>query len=185
MNIFVTSDTHFCHDRQFIYGPRGFRTVEEMNEAIVERWNSIVTDEDVVYLLGDVMLNDNDKGMEFLSKLNGSIVIITGNHDTDRRIALYNTLPNVTVVEHAHIVRYRGYTFYLSHYITLTSNFDAQSLKQSVINLHGHTHQKNNFYNDFPLNYHVGVDSHDCYPVSLDKVIDDIKDKVQECIDML
>ena len=32
--IWFTSDLHFCHDRDFIYGPRGFKSVQEMNEAI-------------------------------------------------------------------------------------------------------------------------------------------------------
>lgn len=56
--IWFTSDTHFCHDRGFLYEPRGFTNVEDMNEAIVQRWNSVVAPEDTVYHLGDAMLND-------------------------------------------------------------------------------------------------------------------------------
>ena len=37
MNVFFTSDTHFCHDRGFVYEPRGFKNIEEMNEAIAKR----------------------------------------------------------------------------------------------------------------------------------------------------
>ena len=61
-NIWLASDTHFCHDRAFVYEPRGFSCIGDMNEAIVERWNSVVKPGDIVYHLGDVMLNDNDKG---------------------------------------------------------------------------------------------------------------------------
>ena len=56
--IYFTSDLHLCHDRGFIYEPRGFNSIEEMNNAIVENWNSIVTNEDNVFILGDLMLND-------------------------------------------------------------------------------------------------------------------------------
>ena len=48
--IYFTSDLHFNHRRAFIYGARGFSSIEEMNEALVQRWNSIVTEEDEVYL---------------------------------------------------------------------------------------------------------------------------------------
>ena len=58
--IFITSDLHFCHDRAFVYEPRGFSNIKEMNQAIVERWNSTVQPEDIVYVLGDIMLNNND-----------------------------------------------------------------------------------------------------------------------------
>ena len=45
--IWLSSDFHFCHDREFIYKPRGFESVEEMNAAIVENWNKNVSNEDI------------------------------------------------------------------------------------------------------------------------------------------
>ena len=185
--VWVSSDTHFCHDRGFIYEPRGFSSVAEMNEAIVERWNSVVQPEDIVYLLGDIMLNDNSKGMDYLTRLNGEIHILRGNHDTDSRVRLYPISPNVVESDKvAMFLKYRGYTFYLSHYPTLTSNLDNDApVKQHVLNLYGHTHQKSDFYQDIPFMYHVGLDSHDCYPVDLDTVIEDIHKKVSECISQL
>ena len=68
--IFVTSDLHFCHDRAFVYEPRGFSNVEEMNQAIVERWNAVVQPEDIVYVLGDIMLNNNEEGIRLFNSLN-------------------------------------------------------------------------------------------------------------------
>ena len=55
-NIFLTSDLHFGHNKEFIYKVRGFNSIEEMNEAIIERWNSVVNNDDDVYVLGDLML---------------------------------------------------------------------------------------------------------------------------------
>ena len=67
--IWLTSDLHFGHDREFIWGPRGFKNVHEMNEAIIKNWNTAVAPEDEVYVLGDLMLNDNEHGMECLRRL--------------------------------------------------------------------------------------------------------------------
>ena len=68
--IFLTSDLHFCHDREFVYKPRGFSSIDEMNSEIINRWNSVVNCDDVVYLLGDVMLGDNSTGLSYLKELN-------------------------------------------------------------------------------------------------------------------
>ena len=45
--IFITSDTHFGHDRAFLYGPRGFTNYVEHDTAIIENWNNTVTDDDI------------------------------------------------------------------------------------------------------------------------------------------
>ena len=48
--IWVTSDWHFCHNRQFVYVPRGFSSIQEMNEAILTNHNNIVDANDDVYV---------------------------------------------------------------------------------------------------------------------------------------
>jgi calcineurin-like phosphoesterase family protein len=129
------------------------------------------------------MLNDNDVGMEYLQKLNGDIHILRGNHDTNTRITLYEKAPNVVEVgSYAQLIKYGRYHFYISHYPTMTSNLENNAhISEHVINLYGHTHQKGNFYQDIPFMYHVGLDSHDCYPVEITQIIEDIKEKVNEC----
>ena len=69
-----------------------------MNESIVERFNSIVTKDDELYLLGDCILGDSKTSIEYLQRLNGKIHIILGNHDTSARKALYEKLDNVVDV---------------------------------------------------------------------------------------
>lgn len=181
--IFVTSDTHFGHDKEFIWRERGFSSIDEMNEEIIVRWNKIVDPEDTVYHLGDVMLGDNQNGLKCLSRLNGQIHIVAGNHDTVNRIQLYKEAGYDVV--YATQIKYKGYTFYLSHYPTLTANLEKESLKQCVCNLYGHTHQKTNFYNEIPFMYHVGIDSHECYPISLDYIIFSMERKANECLSFL
>ena len=52
------------------------------------------------------MLNDNQKGMEYINRLNGHKKIILGNHCTNARIELYKTLPNTEALGYADIIKY-------------------------------------------------------------------------------
>ena len=184
---FRPSLTHFGHDRGFIYTPRGFSSIQENDETIIEKFNSVVRPEDDLYLLGDLMLGDNEHGLNCLRQLNGNLHILWGNHDTNVRKELYETLPNVVeIFGYAGMLKYRKWRFYLSHYPTITDNLnDISKPWEQVKCLYGHTHQKTNFYNDNPLLYHVGVDSHNCYPVSIDQIVEDIRAKFLECKNML
>lgn len=176
-NIWFTSDLHLGHDRDFVWGARGFDTLEEMEQAIVERFNSKVQPEDDVYLLGDSMLGDLEHGFELLKLLNGKKHFIIGNHDTKNRIAKYEELTEFPIL-YADVIKYKKKTFYLSHYPTEVSNGD----EFQTVNLYGHTHQTHNFYNDKFYMYHVGMDSHDCYPIHIDDVIESIRNKRMENI---
>ena len=182
--IWLTSDLHFNHDREFIYKPRGFESVWDMNRTLIENYNSIVSSDDDVYILGDLMLGGPDRmkdGLSLLSQLKGNIHIVRGNHDTDNRWAAYQNLYNVVEVDNAIYLKYKGFHFYMSHFPTFTANLEKESLKQCTINLYGHTHQQSNFYNDIPFMYHVGVDSHNNYPVNIDEAIRDMYKKIEEC----
>lgn len=177
MAIFVTSDWHFNHDREFIWKIRGFSSIKEMNEEIIRRHNEVVKPDDTVYVLGDLMFGGNekdDKNIEYINRLNGKIIVVCGNHDTKRRKTLYVEKLALPIYD-ATTLKYQGYHFYLSHYPTVTSDFNETSLKQCVINLFGHTHQITDFYNGIPFMYHVGMDSHNCYPVNLDDALSEMK----------
>lgn len=177
MNVWVTSDTHFGHDRDFLYSPRGFNSIEEHDKEMIKRWNEVVQPDDIVYHLGDVMLNNNEHGMECLKQLNGNIKIIPGNHDTPTRLKLYTTLPNVEVLGYAEVIKYNKYNIYLSHHPTITSNLDFDKpLKARLINICGHSHTSNPFDDmDNGIIYHVEMDAHYCVPIKLEDAIEEIK----------
>ena len=182
--IWLTSDLHLNHDREFIYKPRGFESVWSMNRALIENYNDTVSYGDDVYILGDLMLGGPDRmkdGLNLLSQLKGNIHIVRGNHDTNNRWEAYQNLHNVVEVDNAIYLKYKGFHFYMSHFPTFTSNLEKETLKQCTINLYGHTHQQTNFYNDIPFMYHVGVDSHKNFPVNLDYAIVDMYAQVDKC----
>lgn len=181
--IFLTSDLHFGHDREFLWGPRGFRSIEEHDEAIIANWNNVVDSDDDVYILGDLMLGDNEHGCQCVERLNGRLHLVRGNHDSDMRWdCVYPTIRNIyEFCGCAYLIHYKKYHFYLSHFPTLTGNLEKESLRQCTLNLFGHTHQKDNFFQDLPYMYHVGLDSHHNTPVLLDDIIEEMKQKVEEC----
>lgn len=183
MNYF-SSDLHLNHDRAFIYEARGFSCIQEHNEIIVERFNSVLTERDDLYLLGDLMLgNDPEYTLKLLKALNGHKHVILGNHDQASRVKLYQELTDD--ISWAARIKMGGRgqgkgVFYLSHYPALTCGADNHKRQNIVRNLYGHTHQKTNFLNDCPWIYHVGVDSHNCYPVSEDEIFKDMKEKYND-----
>ena len=182
--IYFTSDLHFGHQKEFLYEPRGFNNVQTHNETIISNWNTLIKPTDTVYILGDLMLGNTEKGLENVRQLQGEIFIILGNHDTSNRIEEYNKLPNVKDICYATAIKYNNYHFYLSHYPTITSNFDLDKpLKARLINLCGHSHIKNPFedwdrYNS-PI-YHVELDAHNNIPVSIDCIIQEIENHCKQ-----
>lgn len=80
--VFLIGDTHFFHQKilEFEKEARPFGSVEEMNEAIVDRWNSVVSKRDTVWHLGDVCFG-RASNLSILSRLNGTKNLVLGNHD--------------------------------------------------------------------------------------------------------
>lgn len=93
-----TSDLHFGHVNILKYAPQrreylglsASDTVVEMNEAIVELWNRQVTPEDRVILIGDVAMGLVHDNIKYVSRLNGTIELVLGNHDRPHPIATVN-----------------------------------------------------------------------------------------------
>ena len=79
--IFFISDLHFGHFNIIRYDNRPFKTVEEMDNALIENWNNVVSNGDTVYILGDISWHSEEKTIEIFNKLNGDKVLIKGNHD--------------------------------------------------------------------------------------------------------
>ena len=78
--IFYTADLHF-HYEPFLPS-RPFDTVENMDRQLIHRWNEAVSEEDTVYVVGDVGYNRGLVPGDALSRLRGHKHLIRGNHDT-------------------------------------------------------------------------------------------------------
>ena len=157
--IWFTSYLHFGHDKPFIYQPRGFNTVYDAAETII------------VYILGDCMLGNNEFGLNCLRRLPGRKHLIFGNHDTDERIDSYDRSKIFTTMGWGSRIKSGKYSFYLSHYPMMMGNYKE---RHPTWNLSGHTHSSDKFQFGDNCIYNVAVDAHDCYPITLDRIVEDI-----------
>lgn len=81
--IYVISDLHLGHTNMAI--KRGFTSVEEHDQHIIESWNSVVKKGDTVYILGDITM-ERSYFYPYLDKLKGYKKVILGNHDKPQHI---------------------------------------------------------------------------------------------------
>jgi len=159
--IYFTADCHFSHDKIIVYTNRPFKTVEKMNDKIIENWNNKVQRNDIVYHLGDFAFKGKSKADYFENQLNGKIVHILGNHDKNNGIKSYIT---------ECIMEFGGKIVHVSHRppeIILDCDFA----------ICGHIHDKWKYYllkgrkGKRLIIINVGVDVWDFTPVSTESVL--------------
>jgi len=81
MNKWFISDTHFSHANIISYTGRPFRSVNEMDERLIENWNARIAPQDTVFFLGDFGLGTTDFLTNLCTRLHGHKICIRGNHD--------------------------------------------------------------------------------------------------------
>jgi len=184
-NIFFTSDTHFGHANIIKYAMRPYENVDQMNEDLIKRWNSVVGPDDIVFHLGDFMFGNINRFWEYRSRLNGKIYLIHGNHD-------YKLMCEGNIEEGFEDICAQmnicvdGQKIYLSHFPFLT--FDGIFKDKPSWQLFGHVHSnKNHPYTSpdmprlnylLPTQYDVGIDNNDYTPVSFAQVKEIIEKQI-------
>ena len=166
-NVWVTSDTHFNHARIIEYCNRPFASVEEMNEKLIENWNSVVKPDDKVIHLGDFAFGGKTKVQDVFKRLNGKIDLVMGNHDR-LKIKDYYEMGFHRVYDHP--VVYQNF-FIMSH-------APLQWIKDGDVyaNLYGHVHDME-VYNTWTKNTCCAcVERHGYKPISFEY----IKSKFEE-----
>lgn len=157
MSTFFISDLHFNHTNMAL--KRGFSSAEEMNDHIIERWNSVINKRDTVYILGDVTM-EKRVGYELLDLLKGEKNIILGNHDMRQHVP--ELLKHVRTV--AGMMNYKG-EFILTHCPVHPSELEFRF----KYNIHGHVHENTL---DDPRYINVCCEAVDYTPVDFLKLID-------------
>ena len=170
-DIWVISDTHFGHenilrfkdkDGSYFRGEK-FSSVKEMNECMIDNWNSVVKPGDRVYHLGDVFFGSKEDFKALWPKLNGSKRLIVGNHDDIKflssggffkKLSMWRMFPEFNCV--------------LTHVPIHESSLRVWGdYGDEGLNIHGHIHQ-----NPSPTNNHmcVSVEQINYTPVNLEEI---------------
>ena len=173
--IFLTSDTHYGHSKIIEYCKRPFSCVEEMNELLLLAHNTLISNDDIVYHLGDIgWFKKPEQLLKLIDNLNGKFRFIRGNHDH---------VLNSEILKHPRVE-------WIKDYYSFTYNDSSRKIPIVLFHypigsweralyggfmLHGHTHAT------YPFSYpkskqhgnilDVGVDAHDQKPVELETVI--------------
>lgn len=175
---YFISDTHFHHTNIIEYCDRPFSSIEEMNEYLIEKWNSKVDPGDHIYHIGDIALCRPKKLKKILDRLNGKIHLIRGNHEgtalkcseyfewiKDHYVLNLNHWSwfkdcNIQVV----MMHYPIEAWYNCHYGT--------------IHVHGHVHSGN--VQTMKNRFDVGVDSWNYEPISIVEIVENLDQPVKE-----
>jgi calcineurin-like phosphoesterase family protein len=188
---FFSSDWHIGHEKCLEYDKRPFRTLNEMHESLIVRYNSTVPNNGICYFLGD-MGNKPEDIKKVINRLNGTKVLIAGNHD--RGITtMYNCGFDVVIFSASLYIGNHRIT--MSHCPLLgirredTSNmknpsenwhgesrekFSKHTLKdEGQFHLHGHIHSRSDKPQSTKIldrQFDVGVTANKYTPVSLSQI---------------
>ena len=165
--IFYTADLHLGYFPILHDTARPFSGVPEMDEALISNWNARVGADDSVYIVGDFSYNGGEAPTQYLSRLNGHLHLIRGNHDTglnhaERLLDYCDSVTDFLEIDDG------GTHILLCHYPILH--------EKGGYMIHGHIHnQRNHAYEilkTLPRVLNAGVDINFYRPVPLDELVD-------------
>lgn len=178
---FFIADLHFGHHNIIRYDNRPFSSVEEMDNKLIDNWNRVVSNNDIVWVLGDVSWYDDEKTAEIFKQLKGIKVLIKGNHDKIKRGSKLSKC-FTSIQDYAELYLDKKNKIVMSHYPMPFWNGQFRD----TVHLYGHihnSHQWNIYENwvkearalqDIPMRtYNVGcmMDYMDYTPKTLEEII--------------
>jgi calcineurin-like phosphoesterase family protein len=159
-DIWIVSDTHFGHANILKFKDKddnlirpNFSSVEEMDEHMIDSWNSVVKDGDIVYHLGDVYFGDLG---QCLNRCRGRKRLILGNHDDGKDPELQRSFGKIMMWR-----MFPEFGLVLTHVPVHESSLGIKAHK----NVHGHLHQ--NLIND-PRYINVSVECINYTPINIE-----------------
>lgn len=168
MDYFI-ADPHFGHEK--IRVRRGFASRDEMDALLIENWNKRVTDEDDIYIVGDLIYRNERPAVEYLKELRGRKHLAIGNHDRAwmRTVKLEEWFVETNFVLEGDR---KGTYFTCCHYPMM----DWYRRRHGAHLIYGHIHDTTrepyyNFLQTVPNAYNAGVDVNNFRPVTLSELI--------------
>lgn len=133
---FLISDTHFGHANILSFKKKdgsllreGFKDIKDHDLELIQRWNNVVNKEDKVYHLGDVGFTNFPHVKRIFDALNGTKVLIKGNHD------------NFKLSQYAQIFKDVRAIHVLDGIVLTHVPIHPDSLYRWKGNVHGHLHE--------------------------------------------
>lgn len=164
---FYTADLHFGHRKILEYDHRPFSSVEEMDKTLIENWNRKVRDNDDVYILGDISLQN---AAYYLKQLKGRKHLIVGNHDK-QTLKDKEARSCFETIDYYKKIHENGHTIILFHYpIAEWDGFYRDSIL-----IYGHIHssitEAYRFMEKMDNAFNAGCMINNYEPVTLDELM--------------
>lgn len=171
-NIWFTSDLHFGHKNIINYEERDkylniSPDIKEHDEKLIYNYNTTVSDNDLVFILGDISFYNSVETNKIIDRLRGDKILVYGNHDEKYvNSKLIDKSLFKTITPYLEI-KYNDINICLMHYPILSFN---GMYNDKSIHLFGHIHSVSTY--QYPKHsYHIGVDVNDYKPVNIDTAI--------------
>jgi len=166
---YITSDLHFGHKNimRFCSESRAHydNDVEYMNRTMVQEWNEVVDHDDTVYILGDVAFMSGSDAGRIVNRLNGTKILIEGNHD--RKNLLDATFRNAFAEVHKYLdIVYNGNKVIMFHYPIA----EWDQMHRGSVHFHGHLHGNTSGLEKFRCK-DVGMDATRRIVISMDDAV--------------
>ena len=169
MKTWVTSDLHFGHANIKKFCPetraRFSQYPGQMNLEMIAEWNALIAQDDLVYILGDVAFESGPEATKIVQRLNGSKILVQGNHD---RKTLKHLPFNLAFKEvHTYLdISYSGTKVVMFHYPIA----EWDQMHRGSVHLHGHLHGNTSGMEEYRCR-DVGMDATGAIAVSLETII--------------
>lgn len=196
-NIWFSSDFHLYHNNVVNHDNRPFRNelgepdVDTMHETLIENWNRVVGKNDIVFYLGDLCFANVKRAIPIVSRLNGTIHFVMGNHDEYEdivKIGRFSSIndyidlnikgiPNLNKTKRdkkGNVIEFADIHFCLMHYPIHSWN----RKHHGSVMVHGHCHgnlhhdEDDNYYENGKKAIDVGCNINDYTPVSYKEIIE-------------
>jgi calcineurin-like phosphoesterase family protein len=171
MKTWVTSDLHWGHKNIMSFCPvsraRFRNDVDYMNQAMVKEWNDLIAPEDLVYILGDVAFLPAQKAAETVNRLNGTKILVEGNHD--RKALNDPTFRRCFEEVHKYLdINYNGTKVVMFHYPIC----EWDQMHRGAVHFHGHLHGGTSGMEKFRCR-DMGMDATGMIAISMEDAIKD------------
>jgi calcineurin-like phosphoesterase family protein len=180
--LYTISDTHFQNSNIIKYSNRPFANSDDQTRQLIERWNSVVTHDDTVIVCGDFIMGAADGVVDILYQLNGSIILVRGNHDTNKKIEIYGEHPHRVTVKDIHYEQFGGLWFVFCHFPIVHPEFAKMVFQDNseVVWVHGHVHDKCEHFNAETHSFNVSCEVIDYTPVPVRILFHTVKQAFME-----
>jgi len=135
--IYFTTDTHFCHDREFIYKERGFDSILQHDYILLQTICKTVKADDILWVLGDISWDDPVYYINLIAE-ECNVNVVTGNHDQQLINDKNKLYKNVKLFTGFVNTKFEGQKVTLSHFPLLNWEKSHYNSWQ----LYGHLHNK-------------------------------------------